>query len=398
MQLEAIQAELRHRQLDGWLFYDHHRRDPIAYRILGLPAQMATRRWYYLIPASGAPRKLCHRIEAGALAALPGECHLYARWSELTHGLEQLTAGLGPTPRLAMQYSPGCDLPAISLADAGTVEAVQRLGCRVVSSGDLISRFDATWSPAMLASHHVAGRAVDAAITGAFEHVRQQLRANRALNEYELQQWLVAHLRAAGLVADEPPIVAVNANAADPHYQPGSEGSRPILPGDLLLLDVWAKPPGDDSAFYDVTWMGYCLLPGESSVPGPFADAFAVVRAARDAGIALVEERVAAGGKLQGFEVDRCVRGVIAAAGLEKYFVHRTGHSLGREVHATGANLDDYETHDDREILAGSGFTIEPGLYGPQGAAFGVRTEVNLHVGPRAAEVTGPRQTEIVRI
>ncbi|HUX67039.1 MAG TPA: M24 family metallopeptidase [Terriglobales bacterium] len=398
MHLSAIQAELRARHLDGWLFYDHHHRDPIAYRVLGLPAQMATRRWYYLIPAEGAPRKLVHRIEAGALDPLPGERRVYARWGELEAGLRGLVAELGAAPRLAMQYSPGCALPAISLADAGTVETMRQLGCLVLSSGDLISRFDATWTAAMLANHRLAGRGVDAAIAGAFAWVRQELEGGRRLDEYRLQRWLVEQMQAGGLEVEEPPIVAVNAHAGDPHYQPPEQGSAPIAPGDLLLLDVWAKAPGAESAYYDVTWMGYCARPGEGAVPEEYAQAFAVARAARDAGIACVAERLAAGQKLRGYEVDRAVRGVIAAAGLGEYFVHRTGHSLGREVHATGANLDDFETHDEREILVGSGFTIEPGIYCPQGKPYGVRTEVNLYVGEGGAEVTGPRQQEIVRI
>ena len=398
MHLSAIQAELRARHLDGWLFYDHHHRDPIAYRILGLPPMMATRRWYYLIPAEGTPRKLTHRIEAGALDSLPGERRLYAQWGELEAGLRALMAELGAAPRLAMQYSPGCSLPPISLADAGTVETLRLLGCLVLSSGDLISRFDATWTAAMLAHHRIAGRGVDTAIAGAFRWVRQEFDGGRALNEYQLQQWLVEQMQTAGLAVDEPPIVAVNAHAGDPHYQPAAQGSAAVAPGDLLLLDVWAKMPGNDSAYYDVTWMGYCARPGESAIPEEFAQPFAVARAARDAGIAYVTQRVAEGHPLHGFEVDRAVRGVIAGAGLGEFFVHRTGHSLGREVHATGANLDDFETHDEREILVGSGFTIEPGIYCPQGKPYGVRTEVNLYVGEGGAEVTGPRQQEIVRI
>lgn len=398
MHLSAIQAELRARHLDGWLFYDHHHRDPIAYRILGLPALMATRRWYYLIPAEGTPRKLTHRIEAGALDTLPGERRLYAQWGELEAGLRALVAELGATPRLAMQYSPGCALPPISLADAGTVETLRLLGCLVLSSGDLISRFDATWTAAMLAHHRLAGRGVDAAIAGAFRWVREQLDGGRTVDEYGLQQWLVEQMQTAGLAVEEPPIVAVNAHAGDPHYQPAAQGSAAITPGDLLLLDVWAKTPGGESAYYDVTWMGYCGRPGEAGVPEEFAQAFAVVRAARDAGIAFVSQRLAAGHKLHGFEVDRAVRSVVAAAGMAEFFVHRTGHSLGREVHATGANMDDFETHDEREILMGSGFTIEPGIYCPHGQPFGVRTEVNLHIGESGAEVTGPCQQEIVRI
>lgn len=404
MNLDAIQLELQALELDGWLFYDHHRRDPVAYRILGLGEQMASRRWYYFIPARGTPRKLTHRIESAALDALPGERAVYAQWSELTAGLEQLLGAEGRRPRIAMQYSPECQLPLVSLADAGTVEQVRGLGCEVVSSGDLISRFDAAWTPAMLASHRRAGAVIDATIRAAFAQVRTALDARRPMSEYELQQWMVEKMRAGGLAtegSDEQPIVAVNAHAGDPHYQPQAQGSAAITAGCLLLLDVWGREkqvPAAESTYYDVTWVGYCLRPGERAVPEAMAQVFGVVRDAREAGIKLVEEAVGARRPLRGFEVDQAVRGVIQAAGLGEFFVHRTGHSLGRSVHASGANMDDFETHDVRQILPHSGFTIEPGVYCPQGQAFGVRSEVNLYIGDGTAEVTAPRQAEIVRI
>lgn len=402
MDLDGLQAELRRRRMDGWLFYDHHHRDAIAYRILGLPAaSMVTRRWYYVIPAEGAPRQLVHRIESGVLGELPGERRLYSRWRELEDGLRWLLAATGERPRLAMQYSAKCGLPAVSLADAGTVEQVRALGAEVASSADLISRFDATWTPAMLRSHRAAGRAVDTAIQGAFAQVRTALDQGRKFTEYDLQQWLVEELTAAGMDAaelrSEGPIVAVNAHAGDPHYQPREQGSATIAAGDLLLLDVWARGAEEGSAFYDVTWMGYCLRKGETEPPREFTEIFGVARDAREAGVRLVEEAVAAGRRLQGFEVDQTVRAVVEKAGLGEAFVHRTGHSLGREVHSTGANMDDFETHDEREIIPGTAFTIEPGIYAPGGRPFGVRTEVNLYIGARA-EVTGPRQQEIVRI
>lgn len=398
MQLELMQAALRAQAVDGWLFYDHHHRDPMAYRILGLPEAMATRRWYYLLPANGAPRKLVHRIEPGALDSLPGDRSEYAQWAELEGGLRGLLAGLPAHPRLAMQYSPGCQLPAISLVDAGTIEQIRALGCEVVSSADLIARFDAAWTPEMLASHQAAGRVVDEAIQGAFAHVRKSLDRGEALSEYQLQQWIQARLVAGGIMREEPPIVGVNAHAGDPHYQPAASGSSPIRPGDVLLLDVWGRMNQPGSAYYDVTWVGYVLRAGEPQVPDRFARVFAIAAAARDAGIRRVQEAVAAKRSLSGFEVDQTVRGVIRAAGLEEFFIHRTGHSLGREIHASGANMDDYETHDSRQILPHSAFTIEPGIYSPHGEPFGVRTEINMHVGEGEAEVTGPIQREIVRI
>lgn len=398
MQLERMQAALRAQGVDGWLFYDHHHRDPVAYRILGLQEAMATRRWYYLVPAQGAPRKLVHRIEAGALDRLPGERSEYAQWAELDGGLRRLLAGLPAHPKLAMQYSAGCQLPAISLVDAGTLEQIRALGCEVVSSADLIARFDAAWTPEMLASHHTAGRIVDAAISGAFAHVRKSLHDGDALDEFQLQEWILDRLVAGGIAREAPPIVGVNAHAGDPHYQPATSGSSPIRPGDLLLLDVWGRMDQPGSAYYDVTWVGYVLRAGEQQVPDRFSKVFTVAAAARDAGIRRVQEAMAAKRSLCGFEVDQTVRGVIGAAGFGEFFIHRTGHSLGREIHASGANMDDYETHDTRPILPHSAFTIEPGIYSPHGEPFGVRTEINMYVGDGGAEVTGPIQREIMRI
>ncbi|HET9784939.1 MAG TPA: M24 family metallopeptidase, partial [Terriglobales bacterium] len=303
--------ELKAHKLDGWLFYDHHRRDPIAYRILGLAeGQMASRRWYYFIPAQGEPRKLTHRIESGALDSLPGSRALYSQWTELAAQLKTLVGG-GGAQRIAMQYSPMCELPAIAMADAGTVEQVRALGCEVVSSADLISRFDAAWTPAMLASHRRAGVVIDATIRAAFGYVRAALDARRPLSEYELQQWMVERMRAGGLSvegAHDRPIVAVNAHAGDPHYQPQAEGSAAITAGSLLLLDVWgreAKVPRAEAAYYDVTWVGYCLRAGEAAPPEAMAAVFGVVRDAREAGIAFVEQAFADRRPLRGYEVDQ---------------------------------------------------------------------------------------------
>ena len=402
--IDAIQTELRTRELDAWLFFDHHHRDPIARRILGLPAAgLATRRWFYLVPAEGEPVRLVHRIEAGVLDGLPGERRFYAGWRELDHELRRLIAGLGPRPVIAMHYSPGGALPAISLVDAGTVEQVRTLGAEVASAGDLITRFDAVWTPEMLTSHRAAGAVIDAAIRGAFAAVRRALDQGRTLTEAGLQAWIVGQLHQGGLLVEEPPIVAVNAHAGDPHFQTGGPrddggGDTAIAAGDLLLLDVWAKCATPGAAYYDVTWVGYCLRPGETAPPAALERVFALACAARDAAIDLVSATVAAGGRPRGCDVDRAARAVIEAAGLGRFFTHRTGHSLGVEVHASGPNLDDFETQDVRELVPGCAFTVEPGIYAPQGAPFGVRTEINMYIGANGAEVTGPRQQEIVRI
>jgi Xaa-Pro aminopeptidase len=385
--IPAIQSELRSAGLDGWLFYDLHHRDPIAARVLGLQGGMGTRRWFYLIPRRGVPRKLVHRIESAALDSLPGRKAMYASLDELKKNLRAMLAGCR---KVAMQYSPRNAIPSVSLVDAGTVELVRAQGCRVVSSADLVQRFEACWSAAQYRSHLQAGRAIDRIIRGAFAQAASRSRAPKTgMTEYELQQWILKKFRAAGLVTDEPPIVAVNAHAGDPHYAPQPAGSSRIRAGDLLLLDVWGKMDRPGSVYYDVTWMGYL----GREVPVKYARVFAIVAAARDRAVRFVEESLSAGRAVQGWQVDRAAREVIRRAGYGKYFVHRTGHSIGQDVHGAGANMDSLETHDERRLLPRTCFSIEPGIYLPE---FGVRSEVNVYIDKGRARVTGPVQAEIL--
>jgi Xaa-Pro aminopeptidase len=293
--IRAIQAELRSERLDGWLFYDFHHRDPIAARVLGLQDGMATRRWFYLIPRQGAPRKLVHRIESAALDSLPGKKLMYASLEELQKHLRTMLAGCR---NVAMQYSPNNAIPYVSMVDAGTVELVRAQGCRVVSSADLVQRFEACWTAAQYRSHLDAGRVIDRVIRGAFARAASRARsAKSSVNEYELQQWILRRFRAAGMVTDEPPIVAVGRHAGDPHYEPRPAGSSRIRAGDLLLLDVWGKMDRPDSVYYDVTWVGYL----GREVPAKYARIFAVVAAARDRAIGFVQQAVAAGRSVQGW-------------------------------------------------------------------------------------------------
>ena len=385
--IKAIQAELRASNIDGWLFCDHHHRDPIAERILGLDAAtMATRRWFYFIPARGEPRKLAHRIEAGALDALGGTKQLYASWEELHRGLRKLLAG---SRKIAMQYSPENNIPYIGLVDAGTVELVRKLKKKVVTSADLVQKFEAAWTPEQLESHLEAGRIVDRVVHQAFERAAAFVREGRPLTEAELQQWMLDQFRANGLTTAEPPIAAVQPNNGNPHYEPKSGASSPIRAGDLLLLDVWAKLKRPGSVYYDITWMGY--LGGR--VPDAYARIFRIVREARDRAIEFVKESVARGRAIHGWEVDRVARAVIRKGGYAKQFVHRTGHSIGQEVHGNGANMDGLETRDDRKIVPHTCFSIEPGIYLPE---FGIRSEVNVYAGEREARVTGAMQEEIL--
>jgi len=386
MNLQAIQSELRAAKIDGWLFYDHHHRDPIAARILSMGSAMNTRRWFYLIPAKGEPRKLVHRIESGALDHLPGKRFIYSGREELVTGLKKILTGAS---KLAMQYSPRNDIFTISLVDAGTVELVRGLKHKVVTSADLIQKFDATWSPAQAESHRAAGKLVDRITQGAFRHAADRVRAKQPLTEYELVQWILGEFRANGLHTDEGPNASVGPSSGDPHYEPRAEGSRPIREGDLLLLDVWAKLAGQDSVYYDITWMGYL----GAKVPARYARVFSVAREARDAAVSFVEKNIRAGRPIAGFEVDRAARNVINKAGYARNFVHRTGHSIGRDVHGAGANMDDLEIHDVRRILPHTCFSVEPGIYFPD---FGVRTEVNVYVDEKDAGVTGAVQTDIL--
>ncbi len=386
MQLQKIQSELTRQKLDGWLFFDHHQRDPLAYRVLGLPGRMATRRWYYFIPAHGEPAGLEHRIERGMLASLPGEKIPYSSWTEQLAGLRKLLSG---QRRVAMQYSPNCAIPYVSMVDAGTVELVRSVGVEVVSSAELIQTFEARWSPEALETHLEAGRRVDRVRAAAFDLIRERTRGNAPLQEVEVKQFILDSFHKAGMVTDHGPIVGANANASNPHYEPSEDVSSPIRRGDFVLLDMWAKLDRPDAVYYDITWTGFC---GDAP-SDEMRNVFGVVTGARDAAIKRVQDAVAAGRPLCGFEVDDVARGFIESRGFGSYFTHRTGHSIGQEVHGNGANMDNLETHDVRPVAPWTCFSIEPGVYLPE---FGVRSEINMFVGEKEARVTGEMQRELV--
>lgn len=388
MDLEAIQSTLRDTGLDGWLFYDHHHRDPLAYRILGLTVPLCTRRWYYLIPSQGVPAKLAHRVERGNLDSLPGTACLYSSWSEQRGQLSEMLEG---KRRIAMQYSPLNDIPYVGLVDAGTVELVRSFGPEVVSSADLVQLFEARWSDEALASHLEAGKVVHAAVRMAFAAIRKAHRAGKTLSEYDVQQEILRFFEAQGVVTDEAPIVAVNANSANPHYCPMREASLPIRENDFVLLDVWAKQREPGAVYFDITWTGFA---GEE-VPSRYAAVFEIVREAREAAIHLVREAMRTGRPLYGYEVDDAARAVIQHYGYGDQFVHRTGHSIGEDVHGNGANMDNFETHDTRRIVPRTCFSVEPGIYLQD---FGVRSEVNVFIEDHAARVTGESQQAVVPI
>jgi Xaa-Pro dipeptidase len=387
MNLENIQQEIRKQNLDGWLFFDHHLRDPLSYRVLGLNVTKGpTRRWYYMIPAHGEPQGMEHRIERNTLAGLPGEKIAYSSWTEQLAALKKLTAGL---KRVAMQYSPMCAIPYVSTVDAGTVELVRSLGVDVVSSAELIQVFEARWSPEALDSHLEAGRRVDRVRAAAFDLIRERTRNDAPLQEVEVQTFVRDGFSKAGLLTDSGPIVGCNANASNPHYEPSETVTSPIRSGDWVLLDMWAKLDQPGSVYYDITWTAFC---GDNP-SDKMREVFAVVTGGRDAGIKRVQDSIASGQPLCGFEVDDATRGFIEGRGYGQWFTHRTGHSIGQEVHGNGANMDNFETHDERRVMPWSCFSIEPGVYLPE---FGVRAEINMFVGDKDARVTGQIQREMV--
>ena len=389
MQIDEIQKVLRDEKLDGWLFFDHHQRDPLAYRILKLnPSRTVTRRWYYLIPAQGEPRGLVHAIESGVLAGLPGKIQIYSSWAAQVDGLKSLLAGCR---RVAMQYSPNCAIPYVSLVDAGTLELVRGTGVEVVTSANLVQLFEARWTAEQLEMHLEAGRRVDRIRAEAFQTIGTALKANRTINEWQVNRFIREGFEKSGMVTDHGPIVGVNANMSNPHYEPGPEGSREIRKGDAVLIDMWAKLDRPAAVFYDITWTGYCGANPQSAIQ----NVFQIVRDARDRAVERVQAAVRNKEGIHGFDVDDAARGYIKEKGFADYFVHRTGHSIGEEVHGTGANMDNLETHDERKIIPGTCFSIEPGVYLPE---FGIRSEVNVYVSANEARVTGESQQKLVAI
>ncbi len=389
MDLLAIQDALQAEHVDGWLFFDHHSRDPYSYRILGLDAnRMATRRWYYLIPAKGEPRGLVHRVESFMLDPLPGEKLSYSRWQEQFEQLQRLLSGCG---RIAMQYSPECAIFYISMVDGGTLELIRKTGVEIVSSANLVQQFEARWNRANLDRHLEAARKVDDARAAAFTLVADRLRAGERVTEYEVQQFIRGRFSRAGLVTDHGPIVAVNENASNPHYEPTAERNREIRRGDCLLIDMWAKSDTADGVYYDITWDAYC----GPEPPTEVENVFGIVRDARNRAAQFVIDSIRQGRELRGFEVDDVARGHIREKGFADRFIHRTGHSIGADVHGAGANMDNLEIHDERRIIPWTCFSVEPGIYLQK---FGIRSEINVFVGDREARVTGEAQDRLVLV
>lgn len=389
MSLNAIQAALSQEGLDGWLFYDFRQSNPIAYQILGLSQQkFYSRRWFYFVPTQGTPTALISAVEAHVLGELPGQRLIFQTWQEMR---EHLATLLKRGTRIAMEYSPMNGIPYIARVDAGTIELVRSYGVEVVSSANISQRFVAQLSASQIEGHREAGRRLIAAKDHLFEQLGADLRHGVALDEYRVQQRFAALIRAQGLALADAPLVAVNGNASNPHYSPHPQNSMPMQRGDLVLFDFWARLPGEDAIFADYTWMGF--VGTREEIPSRQREIFGLVRDARDAGVAFIQARLQAGQAVLGCEADDVVRKVIADAGYGQYFVHRTGHSIGTSDHGNGANLDNFETQDQRQLLPATCCSVEPGIYLPE---FGVRSEINLLISEHAVETTGiPAQMEI---
>ncbi|HEX8028605.1 MAG TPA: M24 family metallopeptidase [Vicinamibacterales bacterium] len=390
LDIGAVQQALKADGLDAWLLYDFHGSNPVSYRLAGMggAGHLATRRWYYLIPQTGEPLALVHAIERYNLDHLPGSKIVYAGREQLQAGLAQLLTG---RKRVAMEYSPNCAIPYVSRVDAGTIELIRRMGVEVMSSGDLIQRFEASWDDAAIATHRAASEKLYRIKDRAFDEVARRLRDGVATTEYDIQQKMVGWFSDEGLVADSAPCVSAQENAGNPHYLATSETHRVIRRDEVVLLDLWGKLSSPGAVFADITWMGFT----GPTLPDRVTKAFAAICAARDAAVATVQDAARDGREVRGFEPDKAARQVLIDAGFADGIMHRTGHSLGENVHGNGAHLDDYETHDERRLIPGSGFTIEPGLYYKD---FGVRTEINMVWTANGPEVTGPRQKAILSL
>lgn len=390
MDVPKIQKALQDSKLDGWLFYDFHDRDPIAARVLQMDRNRpSTRRWFYFIPANGTPQKLVHQIEAWRCDHLPGDKHVYLSWQQ-QHSLLQ---GLLKDMRtVAMQYSPMNAIPYVSLVDAGTIDLVRSFGINVVSSGDLVGQFEAHLSMEDWKSHQKAGEVMQKVKDDTFKEIADRIKKGEYPSEFDIQQFMHDEMRQNNMTWPDGPIVAINENAADPHFEPTAENSFKMKKGDLVLLDLWAKKNTPGSIYYDITWMGFI---GET-VPEKMADIFAIICNARETAVDLIRERFKKGEPIYGWEVDKTCRGVIEKAGYGDYFVHRTGHNIGEEVHGNGVHMDNLETKDERKLLPGTCFSIEPGIYLPE-KKMGFRTEIDVFITEEGQiNIFGDIQTEIL--
>jgi len=390
--IQRIQKAIRTEGIHGWLLYDFRGSNPFATSVMEIPSHMhCTRRMFYYIPARGTPKKLVHNIEKYNLDHLPGTRQIYVGWKSLEEELAKL---LNKANTIAMEYSPRNAIPYVSIVDAGMVELVKRQKVKIVSSADLVQRFEAVWTPKQYRDNKKVARYCLDTMHNAFAYIGKQVKARRKVTEYDVQQYIVKELKKRNYVFSHPPNCSVNANAANPHYEPTQKINSPINKGDFVLIDLWAKKDDKDGVYSDITWTGYV---GES-VPEKYTKIFTIVREARDKALSFVEDAMKNKRTIRGCDVDDVARKIIEKNGYGKYFIHRTGHSIGREMHDNGAHLDNLETRDLREIIPETSFTIEPGIYLP--GKFGIRSEIDVFVDKnrKVTITTGPAQTEILPI
>jgi Xaa-Pro aminopeptidase len=386
--LDKIQQALEAEKLDGWLLYDFRGSNTIARRIVQLGDKIATRRWFYLIPSRGTCIKIVHTIEAETLDHLQGKKYIFRSWQDLHRILGEV---LKENQLIAMEYSPENDIPYISMVDSGTIELVRKTGVRVISSGDLVQLFEARWSEEQKKSHFEAVKRVDDTKNEGFRFISENIRDGKAITEYDVQQFMWGIFEKKNLTADHPAIVAVNSNASNPHYSPEKHHSTLIREGDLVLIDIWGKLKEPASVYGDITWMGYV----GKDVPLEKQEIFNIVKGAKQSAFRLIAENFTKGKPTFGWEADQAARDYIAERGYSEYFLHRTGHSIGQEVHGNGAHLDNLETRDLRKLIPETGFSIEPGIYLSE---FGVRSEIDVYIGDEGPVITSPEQTEILKL
>lgn len=392
MDIKAIQDALKDAGFDGWLFYDFHDRDPIAARVLKMDTnRFASRRWFYYIPADGTPQKLVHAIEPWRCEHLPGDKHVYLPWKQQQDLLKKILEG---SKKVAMQYSPNNAIPYVSIVDGGTIDLVRSFGVEVVSSANLVSYFESHLDENDRKSHYEAGEVMQMVKDEAFKEIARRIKAGDNPTEHEIQSYMHDMMRENDMTWEDGPIVAINEHAGDPHFEPTPENSHTMKEGDLVLIDLWAKKNKPGSIYYDVTWMGYI----GSEVPENIEKLFRIAADARDAGLKMVRDSFAAGKTIHGWEVDDAVRRVIEDEGYGKYFIHRTGHNIAEEVHGNGTHIDNLETKDERNIIHGCCFSIEPGIYMPEDK-LGFRTEIDVFVTDSGdVQVAGPIQQKVIQI
>ncbi|MEX1276190.1 MAG: M24 family metallopeptidase [Bacteroidota bacterium] len=387
--IDRIQETLRQEKIEGWLFYNFRGSNVFATRILDLPSHLTqTRRYYYLIPAKGIPRKLVHNIEQYNLDHLPGERKVYLSWQSLEEGLAWLLAGMSS---VAMEYSPRNAIPYVSNVDAGTVELIRGTGVNIVSSANLVQYFEARWDHEQMKDNERTATHLRQIVDLTFGFIKQRINAGTDTTEYDVQQFMLSEFRRRGIVTQSDPNCSVNANSANPHYEPTKEIHSPVRKGDFVLIDLWAKTDKPRSVYADITWTGYV---GET-VPEEYRKVFEVVRGGRDAALNLVRSAFADKKEICGYQVDDAARRFISEKGYGEYFIHRTGHSIGEEIHGNGANMDNLETRDERKLIPATSFSIEPGIYLP--GKFGIRSEIDVVISTSGEViVTGSPMQEIL--